>query len=72
MNAGGSAGVKVGDTFTVYKAGEELVDPDSGASLGVEETLAGQMQISKVMPKFSIGMITSGGAFRQGDIVRDR
>lgn len=72
INAGGSAGIKVGDTFTVYKAGEELVDPESGMSLGVEETLAGQVQISKVMPKFSIGAVTSGAGFGKGDLVRSQ
>lgn len=72
VNAGTSAGVKIGDSFTVYKAGEELVDPDSGMSLGVEETLAGEVQISKAMPKFSIGTVVSGGTFRQGDIVRQK
>jgi curli biogenesis system outer membrane secretion channel CsgG len=72
LNAGSDAGINIGDTFTVYRAGEELVDPDSGMSLGVEETLAGQIQISKVMPKFSIGTVTSGNSFSQGDIVRQK
>lgn len=72
LNAGTDAGVNLGDSFTVYKAGEELVDPDSGLSLGVEETLAGQIQISKTMPKFAIGTITSGGGFSKGDIVRQK
>lgn len=72
INAGADAGVKVGDNFTIYKAGEELVDPDSGMSLGVEETLSGQVQIAKAMPKFSIATVTSGGGFRQGDIVREK
>lgn len=72
LNAGSDSGIKLGDTFTVYKAGEELVDPDSGISLGVEETLAGQIQISKVMPKFSIATVLSGGAFKPGDIIRQK
>ena len=72
INAGANAGVKVGDTFTIYKAGEELVDPDTGMSLGVEETLSGQVQVSKAMPKFAIGAVTSGGGFRNGDIVREK
>ncbi|MBI2975015.1 MAG: hypothetical protein HYY43_05445, partial [Deltaproteobacteria bacterium] len=72
INAGLDAGVKLGDTFSVYKAGEELVDPDSGMSLGVEETLAGQIQISKTMPKFAIGAISSGGGFSKGDIIREK
>lgn len=70
INAGTDAGVKVGDEFTVYKAGQELVDPDSGLSLGVEETLAGKVQVIKTMPKFSITSITSGGGFGKGDIIR--
>jgi len=72
LNAGSDAGVKVGDSFAVYRVGDELVDPDSGMSLGVEETLSGQVQVSKVMPKFSIATSTSGGGFRKGDVVRSQ
>lgn len=72
LNAGSDAGVNIGDSFTVAKVGEELVDPDSGMSLGVEETLSGEIQVAKVMPKFSIATITSGGGFRKGDVVRGK
>lgn len=72
LNAGTDAGVKVGDTFNVYNAGEELVDPDSGMSLGVEETVAGQIQVARSQPKFSIATILSGGRFKQGDVVRQQ
>jgi hypothetical protein len=41
-------------------------------SLGVEETPAGQIQISKSMPKFAIGATTSGTGFRQGDVIREK
>ncbi len=72
INAGADSGVKSGDIYKVYKAGEELVDPDSGAILGVEETLAGEIQISKAMPKYSVGEILSGSGFKSGDIIRQQ
>ncbi|MFH1654461.1 MAG: CsgG/HfaB family protein [Pseudomonadota bacterium] len=72
INAGAGAGVKIGDTYTIYKAGAELVDPDTGLSLGVEETLAGQVQVTKVTPKFAIATTLSGGGFSKGDIVRQQ
>ncbi len=72
LNAGGDAGIKVGDTFAVYKAGEELVDPDTGLKLGSEMTLSGQVQVTHVEPKFAIAAATSGSGFGAGDIIREQ
>ncbi|MDQ7052554.1 MAG: CsgG/HfaB family protein [candidate division KSB1 bacterium] len=38
INAGASAGVKKGQRFVVFHPGEELIDPDTGLSLGSMET----------------------------------
>ena len=34
IKPGSNAGVKAGDVFQIYSKGEELVDPDTGLSLG--------------------------------------
>lgn len=72
INAGSEAGVAVGDSFGVYKAGEALVDPDSGLELGVEENLIGQVQVTKTMPKYSVATSISGNSFAKGDIIRQQ
>lgn len=70
VNAGANAGVASGDTLNVYRAGEELVDPESGMSLGSELTKIGQVQIIQVQDKFSIATAAGGGGFQRGDVLK--
>lgn len=50
----GSGTVEVGDKFDVYTLGEELIDPDTGISLGSEEERLCSIKIASVKKKFSI------------------
>lgn len=50
----GEGAVAVGDRLEVVKKGEELIDPDTGISLGSEDTIAGQATVSEVREKFCI------------------
>lgn len=43
-----------GDTLTAVVMGEELIDPDTGLSLGGEEEAIGTLQVISVQEKFSI------------------
>jgi len=73
INAGANMGVKIGDLFTVYSKGEELVDPETGINLGSTEQITGLVEITRVEPKYSIGVIRRGaGAMKRGDLVKDR
>ncbi len=45
---------KIYDIYEVYKTGEELVDPDTGESLGASEVLVGRIKIIDIKPKYSI------------------
>ncbi|KAA3612655.1 MAG: hypothetical protein DWQ05_18570 [Calditrichaeota bacterium] len=75
INAGSANGVKVGDVFTVYRPGEELIDPDTGLSLGSEEEKVGQIKVtsnSVGKGKASKCSIVSGSGFSRSDIVRDK
>ena len=58
INIGGSSGVKVGDRFTVFKMGEELIDPDSGAKLGSTEEKIGTAEVVDAQEKFAIVTVT--------------
>ena len=53
FNRGQGTGVKVGDTYEVYLPGEDLIDPDTGESLGSEEVLLCQANVIQVQPKFA-------------------
>lgn len=72
INSGKTAGLNVGDTFSVYKEGEAMVDPDTGMNLGSENTKTGDIKISEVQDKFSKAQVTSGKieSMGKGDIVQ--
>ncbi len=50
----GEGSVAIGESFTVYLLGDELLDPQSGESLGWMETVVGSGVIVDVKPKFSV------------------
>jgi curli biogenesis system outer membrane secretion channel CsgG len=58
INMGGSSGVKVGDRFTIFKIGEELIDPDSGAKLGATEEKIGTAEVVESQEKFAVVTVT--------------
>lgn len=70
VNAGSSSNVFSGDSFTVYRPGEALIDPDTGVSLGSEEKRIGTVRVTEVQEKFSKAQAASGGGFQKGDIVK--
>ncbi len=49
----GNGVVKVGDVLTLKRKGEELIDPDTGISLGGEEEAIGQVKITAAKAKYS-------------------
>lgn len=70
ISGGASANLQPGMKFLVYRAGEELVDPETGESLGKEETLAGEIMVTQVLEKMSKAVVVSGMGFSRGDVVR--
>lgn len=72
INSGSLAGVQVGDIFTVYRKGEELIDPETGLSLGAEEIKIGTIQVIRDIAggKASLAKVIIGSDFQRGDIVR--
>ena len=72
LSAGERTGAAVGDTFTVYSVGEELMDPDTGELLGSEEEEIGKVKISSLKEKYSKARIESGTGMKKGDIIRHK
>lgn len=70
LNAGQEVGIVAGMEFSVYRMGEELVDPVTGLSLGAEEELIGKISASDIKEKYSICTVVSGSGFDAGDMVR--
>lgn len=70
VNIGSAHGVKEGDTFTVFRAGNVIKDPDTDEILGSEETRVGQVKITVVKgEKLSEATVVSGDP-QVGDIVK--
>jgi len=75
LNRGKDGGLKVGDVFEVFYAGEEMIDPDTGESLGASEEYVGKVKVTRINPKFTVAAITeetdpTNAPIGVGDIVR--
>jgi len=68
INLGTLSGIKVGDQFTVFNAGEALIDPDTGAKLGSDERQTGNGAVIEVQGKFAV--INFTGAAKAKDTIR--
>jgi hypothetical protein len=53
LNAGYNKGIKKGYKFLIYSLGEEILDPDTGESLGKLETSKGIGKVIHVQEKMS-------------------
>lgn len=73
INVGSTSGIQPGDTFFIYRKGEELVDPDTGLSLGSLDSKIGEIKVVNAdlgEGKAAQCSIVSGSGFQRGDFVR--
>lgn len=54
ISKGAKDGVKTDQTFILYQPGEEIFDPDTGASLGLLELVKGRAKVAHVQEGMSI------------------
>jgi len=67
----GSDSVSVGERLQVMKKGEELIDPETGISLGGSMTSMGEIEVTQVQEKFSIARpVSLSGTPDRGDPVK--
>jgi hypothetical protein len=67
---GEGTGVELGQIWVVYGLGEELVDPDTGASLGRAELQVGKVRVTRIAPKFSEAEIIEDTGIDKGGLLR--
>lgn len=75
INRGADGGIKMGEVLEVFFAGEELIDPDTGKSLGSSEEYVGKVQVVRINPKVTYAKIieqldAQNAPIGAGDIVR--
>jgi curli biogenesis system outer membrane secretion channel CsgG len=61
LNSGEENGEKTGRVVAIYHKSEELIDPETGVSLGSEDKKIGTAKIVKVEKKFSIAETDASG-----------
>ena len=67
----GQDSVSVGERLQVLKKGEELIDPETGISLGGSATSIGEIEVTQVQEKFSIARpVSLSGTPDRGDPVK--
>ena len=75
INSGANDGVQVGEVFTIMRPGEELIDPDTGISLGATTSKIGKIKVvdnsSIGNGKASICEVVDGSNFQKGDLVNE-
>lgn len=57
INRGHDGGLKKGAILAVFSAGEELIDPDTGESLGSSEEYIGEVKVMRINPKVTFAKI---------------
>jgi hypothetical protein len=70
INRGEGLGVEVGQVWRVFALGEEMIDPDTGESLGQIEAEVGRMSITSVRSKVAYGNLTEDFGVDKGFIAR--
>ena len=73
INAGANSGVNVGDRFVIYRAGEALIDPDTGLNLGSVDAKIGEIEVLDNQVgegKAAKCRVVDGDGFERGDMVR--
>ena len=72
LKPGALGGVKVGDKFTVYSKGEDVIDPETGLSLGAEESQAGTIEVIEAKDQYAKAKILSGSGLKEKDLIREK
>lgn len=73
LDWGATSGVALGDQFEIYREGEELKHPVTGASLGRSESVLGQGVLESIQKKVSTGkLFQSKQDLKAGDRTRHK
>jgi curli biogenesis system outer membrane secretion channel CsgG len=73
MKPGSEGNVTTGMEFDIYQLGEEIKDPDTGVSMGSEETKVAHIVVTAdaLNGKAAKAKVASGKGIKQGDIIRE-
>jgi curli biogenesis system outer membrane secretion channel CsgG len=73
IRAGTKSRLDIGTTLSVYRMGDDLVDPDTGRSIGKRQKKIGELVITGHQDdQVSYTQAESGSGFSRGDVVKER
>ena len=74
MKPGSECKVEPGMEFFVFRKGEDVKDPDTGLSLGAEETKIGKIEVIEdaLKGKAAKAKVLEGTDFKTGDIIHEK
>lgn len=72
LNRGEGTGIAPGQVWLVFATGEEMIDPDTGESLGQEEIMLGSAEIVRVSARTAQAILSEDNGVAQGHILRPR
>lgn len=73
IRAGTKSRLDVGTTLSVYRLGDELIDPDTGRAIGRRQKKIGELVITGHQDdQISYTSAESGEGFQKGDVVKER
>jgi curli biogenesis system outer membrane secretion channel CsgG len=71
LNAGSRAGISVGDTFEILRAGRPIINPETKVVIGrTRDSLIGLCKVDTVNDEFSTALPVQGEKFQKGDLIR--
>ncbi|MGB0786210.1 MAG: hypothetical protein ACPGRH_08655 [Alphaproteobacteria bacterium] len=70
INRGDGTGIAIGQVWEIFALGEEMIDPDTGESLGSSEFSVGKIKIQRVNPNFTNALIIDDYGITKGSIAR--
>jgi len=70
FNRGDGFDIEKGDVWVVYAQGEEMVDPDTGESLGSVEAEVGKIRVVEVLPKVTRAEVIEDYGIEKLQVVR--
>lgn len=70
INRGDGTDIVAGQTWAVYALGPEMIDPDTGISLGREEVKVGTVKVTDVQPLFARAEVLEDTGIDKGQVLR--
>ena len=70
INRGDGTGIASGQLWEVFALGADLIDPDTGKSLGKEEMSVGKVRVTRVTPASSQATVVEDTGIDRGAVLR--